>query len=70
MIRAEIVDPLRALRRRLRAHRDSDVQSLRERVKTLELAAEKIGQYRLARFAASGLTAAMILRALARVLRR
>jgi uncharacterized protein (TIGR02444 family) len=47
-IRAEIVEPLRALRRRLRHDPDADVQRLRESVKTLELGAEKLAQRRLA----------------------
>ena len=48
-IRADIVAPLRALRRKLRSDPDSDVQQLREGVKRLELAAERIVQHRLAR---------------------
>jgi len=47
-IRAEIVEPLRALRRRLRCNPDADVQRLRESVKALELEAEKLAQRRLA----------------------
>ena len=47
-IRAEIIVPLRALRRRLKGIPDNDVQSLREGVKALELAAEKLAQVRLA----------------------
>ena len=50
-IRAAIVLPLRALRRKLRSDRDADVQRLRERIKTLEIAAERIIQRRLARLA-------------------
>ena len=50
-IRAAIVLPLRALRRKLRSDRDADIQRLRERIKTLEIAAERIIQRRLARFA-------------------
>jgi uncharacterized protein (TIGR02444 family) len=52
-IRSDIVEPLRALRRKLRADRDADVQRLREGVKALELAAEKIVQVRLGRRARS-----------------
>jgi uncharacterized protein (TIGR02444 family) len=52
-ISAEIVAPLRALRRKLRSEPDSDVQQLREGVKRLELAAEKAVQHRLARLAGS-----------------
>ena len=47
-IRNEIIDPLRALRRKLRHHSDGGVQHLREGVKALELAAEKLAQLRLA----------------------
>src|SRR6266481_6661961 len=50
-IRAAIVLPLRALRRKLRSDRDADIQRLRERIKTLEIAAERIIQRRLARLA-------------------
>jgi uncharacterized protein (TIGR02444 family) len=50
-IRGELVEPLRALRRRLRSHPDADVQQLREEIKRLELAAERILQNRLARIA-------------------
>jgi hypothetical protein len=46
-----IVLPLRALRRKLRSDRDPDIQRLRERIKMLELAAEKIVQRGLARLA-------------------
>jgi uncharacterized protein (TIGR02444 family) len=47
-IRAEIVEPLRALRRGLRRDPDADVQRLRESVKAIELEAEKLAQRRLA----------------------
>jgi uncharacterized protein (TIGR02444 family) len=50
-IRAEIVEPLRALRRRLRTNPDANVQHLRDGVKALELTAEKLVQSRLARSA-------------------
>jgi len=50
-IGADIVEPLRALRRKLRSDPDADVQRLREGIKALELAAEKIVQSRLARIA-------------------
>ena len=46
---SEIVEPLRALRRKLRHHPDGDVQKFREAVKTLELAGEKLIQQHLAR---------------------
>ena len=48
-ISADIVKPLRALRRKLSSDPDADVQRLRERIKTLELAAEKVIQDRLGR---------------------
>ena len=54
-IRAEIVEPLRSLRRKLKEHPDSDVQRLREGIKALELEGEKLVQTRLARFAGSAL---------------
>lgn len=50
-LRREIVEPLRNLRRKLRQQPDSDVQKLREGVKALELAGEKLVQERLARLA-------------------
>jgi uncharacterized protein (TIGR02444 family) len=50
-IRIELVEPLRALRRRLRSNPDADIQRLREEIKRLELAAERILQNRLARLA-------------------
>jgi uncharacterized protein (TIGR02444 family) len=53
-LRSEIVEPLRNLRRKLRHHPDGDVQRLREGVKELEIACEKLVQERLARLAGSG----------------
>src|SRR6516162_3774111 len=53
-IRADVVEPLRALRRRLKPDPDADVQRLREGIKTLELAAEKVIQDRLGRIARPG----------------
>src|SRR5467141_2990804 len=50
-IRAAVVLPLRALRQKLRSDRDADIQRLRGRIKTLEIAAERIVQRRLARLA-------------------
>jgi uncharacterized protein (TIGR02444 family) len=50
-LRSEIVEPLRQLRRKLRHHPDGEVQELREGVKALELAGEKLIQARLARLA-------------------
>ena len=52
-LRRELIEPLRSLRRKLRHHPDGDVQKLREGVKALELAGEKLVQQRLARFAGS-----------------
>jgi uncharacterized protein (TIGR02444 family) len=52
-IRTDIVEPLRALRRKLRADLEADVQSLREGIKALELAAEKAIQIRLGRIVGS-----------------
>jgi uncharacterized protein (TIGR02444 family) len=42
-VRTEIIEPLRALRRKLRHHSDKDVQHLREGVKALEREGEKAG---------------------------
>ena len=53
-LRSEVVDPLRSLRRKLRHNPDGDVQRLREGVKVLELAGEKLVQERLARLAGGG----------------
>ena len=50
-ISADIVEPLRALRRKLSSDPDADVQRLREGIKALELAAEKVIQDRLGRTA-------------------
>src|SRR5438067_2323112 len=47
-LRREIVAPLRALRRRLNAEGDADIQVLRHRILGLELAAERSVQSRLA----------------------
>jgi uncharacterized protein (TIGR02444 family) len=47
-LRAEIVIPLRQLRRRLPASAEDDIRRLREAVKRLELAAERAAQRRLA----------------------
>jgi uncharacterized protein (TIGR02444 family) len=48
-IRTDIVEPLRALRRKLRFYSDADVLHLREGIKALELAAEEAIQKRLGR---------------------
>jgi uncharacterized protein (TIGR02444 family) len=50
-IRERIAAPLRELRRRLKADPDPAIQALRERVKALELDAERIAQSRLAALA-------------------
>lgn len=50
-VRYEVVKPLRSLRRRLKDIPEPDIQQLRERVKALELAGEKLVQARLARLA-------------------
>jgi uncharacterized protein (TIGR02444 family) len=50
-IRADVVEPLRALRRSLGQNPDVEVQRIRDGVKALELAAEKLVQSRLAHFA-------------------
>lgn len=47
-LRETVVAELRALRRRLRAHPDPDVQALRQRVQALEISAERAVQERLA----------------------
>lgn len=52
-IRERIAAPLRDLRRSLKADTDPAVQALRERVKALELEAERIAQSRLAGLAAA-----------------
>ena len=46
-LRVEVVEPLRALRRKLRPHPDADVQTLREGIKAIELATEQVVQNRL-----------------------
>ena len=51
LVRTEIVEPLRAMRRRLRPAPDADVQGLRAGIKALELAAEQVAQTRLGRLA-------------------
>ena len=50
-IGVDIVEPLRALRRKLKSDPDVDIQRLREGIKTLELAAERLVQSHLARIA-------------------
>jgi len=55
-LRDEIVGPLRRLRRKLRDHPDGDIRQLREGVKSLELAGERLAQTRLVRLCARGRT--------------
>ena len=47
-LRRAVIEPLRWLRRGLKADSDSDIQALRRRVAALELAAERRAQSRLA----------------------
>ena len=47
-LRRDVIEPLRQLRRSLKAERDPDTQALRRRVGALELAAERRAQSRLA----------------------
>jgi uncharacterized protein (TIGR02444 family) len=50
-IRTEMIEPLRALRRRLKPMPDEDVRKLREGIKALEIGAEKLALNRLAAIA-------------------
>jgi uncharacterized protein (TIGR02444 family) len=50
-IRVDVVEPLRALRRRLKAIADADIQRLREAIKALEIDAERVAQFRVAALA-------------------
>ena len=47
-LRRDIIEPLRRLRRGLKADNDPDIQALRRRIGALELAAERRAQSRLA----------------------
>ena len=47
-LRRDVIEPLRELRRGLKAQGDPDIQALRHRVGALELAAERRAQSRLA----------------------
>jgi uncharacterized protein (TIGR02444 family) len=47
-LRRDIIEPLRRLRRGLKADRDTDIQALRRRIGAFELAAERRAQSRLA----------------------
>lgn len=51
VLRVEAIEPLRALRRALKAAGDPDILRLRGRIKAVELEAEKAAQQRLARLA-------------------
>jgi uncharacterized protein (TIGR02444 family) len=50
-IRAEVVEPLRSLRRNLKHHAGEDIQRFRESIKALELEGERLVQTRLAHLA-------------------
>jgi uncharacterized protein (TIGR02444 family) len=50
-ISAEVIEPLRTLRRRLRTAPDTDIQRLRESIKAIEIDAERAAQLRLAALA-------------------
>jgi len=50
-IRVDVIEPLRALRRRLKTAAAADIQRLRERIKTIEIDAERAAQDRLAALA-------------------
>ncbi len=52
-LRCDLIEPLRALRRRLKPHPDRDIRRLREAIKELEIEAEKAALHRLAANAAS-----------------
>jgi uncharacterized protein (TIGR02444 family) len=47
-LRGDVIEPLRALRRRLKADPDPDLRELRRKILCLELAAERRVQHRLA----------------------
>jgi uncharacterized protein (TIGR02444 family) len=51
MLGAGVIAPLRDLRRRLKSDPDADIQRLRERIKALEIEAERAALNRLARLA-------------------
>jgi uncharacterized protein (TIGR02444 family) len=50
-VRLDLIEPLRRLRRDLKPNPAADIQHLRERIKALELEAEKAAQQRLAALA-------------------
>jgi uncharacterized protein (TIGR02444 family) len=56
-MRVEVIEPLRALRRRLKTIADADIQRLRERIQAVEIEAEEAAQSRLADIAGAPLTA-------------
>jgi uncharacterized protein (TIGR02444 family) len=51
VIRAEVIEPLRTLRRRLRPAAEADIQRLRRGIKAIETEAERAAQDRLASLA-------------------
>lgn len=52
-LRGEVIEPLRSLRRRLKANADPDIGRLREAIVALEIEAERAALYRLAASAAA-----------------
>ena len=50
-ISAEVIEPLRTLRRRLKTAPDTDIQRLRESIKAIEIEAERVALARLAALA-------------------
>lgn len=57
VLRRDVIEPLRALRRRLTAAADADIRCLRVKIKEVELDAEKAAQDRLARHAGAATAA-------------
>ncbi|MGC2524863.1 MAG: TIGR02444 family protein [Stellaceae bacterium] len=57
VLRRDVIEPLRALRRRLTAAADADIRRLRDKIKEVELDAEKAAQDRLARHAGAAMAA-------------
>ncbi len=56
-MRVEVIEPLRALRRRLKTIAEADIQRLRDRIQAVEIEAEEAAQLRLADIAGAPLTA-------------
>jgi len=52
-VQSELIEPLRALRRRLKTVPDPEIQALRERLKLVEIDAEKVALTRLGTIAAA-----------------